>query len=88
MPVSYDPEMHRQRKVEQATVLKPKSLSGESRILISKTRSEKKITQIDLNVQCGFPKNTLRDIESGKLIPLPPQLRIINARLGLNLKLE
>ena len=49
MPISISPEVHRQRKVEQATILKPKSLSGESRIQISKARSEKKITQNDLN---------------------------------------
>ena len=51
MPISISPEVHRQRKVEQATILKPKSLSGESRIQISKARSEKKITQNDLNIQ-------------------------------------
>jgi ribosome-binding protein aMBF1 (putative translation factor) len=88
MPISISPEVHRQRKVEQATILKPKSLSGESRIQISKARSEKKITQNDLNIHCSFPKNTIRDVESGKITPSSVQLRIINARLGLNLKLE
>ena len=70
MPISISPEVHRQRKVEQATILKPKSLSGESRIQISKARSEKKITQNDLNIHSI--------IEEIVLIPLVNKLENSN----------
>jgi ribosome-binding protein aMBF1 (putative translation factor) len=81
-------EVHRQRKIENSDSLKPKSLSFESRNTITQMRAVKRLTQEQLNISCRFPKNTIRDIENGKLIPHPKQLGTINSILGISVKLS
>jgi hypothetical protein len=46
-----------------------------------------KRTQAELNTLCGFPANTIRDIESGKLTPTIGQLNTLNRVLKTGLKL-
>ena len=44
--------------------------------------------QVDLNVQCQFPVNTIREIEAGRLVPTIQQLNPLNRVLKTGLKLE
>lgn len=75
------------RKLESEDLPAPtKSLSGESRALIVKKRTEASQTQAQLNNACSFPANTIRDIESGKLCPTPTQLNVLNRVLKTQLK--
>ena len=63
-----------------------KTLGPESRQLIIATRLAFSWNQTQLNTQCAFPTNTIRDIESAKLCPTPTQLNILNRVLKLALK--
>jgi ribosome-binding protein aMBF1 (putative translation factor) len=68
--------------------LPTKSLSGASRHAIVAARVAREWTQAQLNTQCSFPSNTMRDIESGKLCPTPTQLGVLNRVLKLALKYD
>lgn len=68
--------------------LPTKSLSGASRHAIITARVAREWTQAQLNTQCSFPSNTIRDIESGKLCPTPTQLGVLNRVLKLALKYD
>lgn len=88
-PVHYTHDAAAARKLEQAEDVCPvKKLSNASRTLIMQKRAEKQMNQTQLNTHCSFPANTIRDIESGKLIPTQNQLTTINNALKLSLKLE
>lgn len=65
-----------------------KSLGGASRHSIASARVAREWTQAQLNTQCSFPSNTIRDIESGKLCPTPAQLGALNRILKLALKYD
>jgi ribosome-binding protein aMBF1 (putative translation factor) len=65
-----------------------KHLSPETRQHIVAKRVEKGWNQQQLNAQCSFPPNTVRDIENGRQIPTPMQLNILNRVLGISLKFE
>ena len=76
------------RKIDAATEpIKMKELPIESRQAIMATRSANKWTQIELNQRCGFPANTIRDIESGRLTPSSSQLSFLSRVLKIQLKL-
>jgi ribosome-binding protein aMBF1 (putative translation factor) len=68
--------------------LPTKLLSGASRHAIVTARIAREWTQAQLNTQCSFPPNTIRDIESGKLCPTPTQLGVLNRVLKLALKYD
>jgi len=75
------------RKLENDDIPKPKkSLSSESRQAILQGRVTNKWNQTQLNTQCSFPQNTIRDIENGKLYPTPQQLNVLSRVLKVVLK--
>ena len=67
---------------------KTKILSPETRQQLIQQRAALKLNQIQLNQLCGFPVNTIRDIESGKIVPGQNQLNIMNRHLKTNAKLS
>jgi len=76
-------------KLEAADApVKPKMLSGESRKLLTATRVALGKTQVQLNQQCAFPPNTIRELEAGHVHPTGAQLNRLNRELRIGLKLE
>ena len=76
-------------KLEAADApVKPKMLSGESRKLLTATRVALGKTQVQLNQQCAFPPNTIRELEAGHIHPTGAQLNKLNRELRIGLKLE
>lgn len=71
--------------------VKQKVLAPESRQAIVNFRVGpdvvQKRTQAELNALCGFPPNTIRDIEAGKLTPSIGQLNTLNRVMKAGLKL-
>lgn len=63
-------------------------LSSETRQQIIAKRVEQKWSQVDLDKQCNFPPHTMRDIESGRAVPSPTQLNVLNRVLKVALKFE
>lgn len=79
-------EGQRLRKLEQATTAgKRKVLSEITRRQIASYRVGVGWSQDELNRQCQFPVNTIREIESGRLVPNPRQLNQLNATIKMNL---
>jgi ribosome-binding protein aMBF1 (putative translation factor) len=75
------------RRLEADDIPKPKkSLSSESRQAILQGRVANKWNQTQLNTQCSFSQNTIRDIENGKLCPTPQQLNVLSRVLKVVLK--
>ena len=66
--------------------VKMKELSSESRQAMMGVRAANKWTQVELNRLCGFPVNTIREMEAGRQCPNPKQLSIINRVLKTQLK--
>lgn len=76
-------------KLEAADApVKPKMLSSESRKLLTSTRVSIGKTQVQLNQQCAFPPNTIRELEAGHVHPTGAQLNRLNRELRIGLKLE
>jgi ribosome-binding protein aMBF1 (putative translation factor) len=83
------PDVAGQRSLEQQeTAQKPKTLSTESRTQIMQVRAAMKKTQVELNQICQFPANTVRDIESGRIVPTPSQLIRLNRALNVKFALS
>lgn len=83
------PDVAAQRGLEQQeTAQKPKTLSTESRTQIMQVRAAMKKTQVELNQMCQFPANTVRDIESGRIVPTPSQLIRLNRALNVKFALS
>jgi len=74
------------RKVEETEIGRPKQLSSESRTEIIQKRVALGKSQVQLNQDCRFPVNTMREIESGRLCPTQPQLNMLNRVLKASLK--
>lgn len=89
-PVKVSAEAAHKRKIADADgPIKLKQLSSESRQNMIRARTESlKKTQVELNQVCGFPPNTIRDIEAGKLTPSGGQLNILSAQLRIPMRLE
>lgn len=51
-------------------------------------RLEMKLTQDKLNTVCAFPKNIIKDIEAGKLIPSEGQKQKLQHVLSIQIKTE
>lgn len=78
-----------QRSLEQEEIPKlKKRLSIETRQLLTNKRIERTLKQTELDRNCAFPSGTIRDFESGKAVPTPTQLNILNKTLGISLKFE
>ena len=77
------------RKLEEAdTPMKLKKLTAASRQEIVTRRTAASWNQTQLNQQCLFPVNTIREIEAGRLTPTTQQLNTLNRVLKTGLKLE
>ena len=73
------------RAVEEMEIGRPKQLSTESRTEIVQKRVALGKSQVQLNQDCRFPVNTMREIESGRLCPTPSQLSVLNRVLKAKL---
>jgi hypothetical protein len=76
-----------QRRVENEELPVQKTLSTESRTQMMQLRAAMKKTQVELNQMCGFPANTIREIEAGRLTPNPSQLIRLNNVLRVKFSL-
>jgi ribosome-binding protein aMBF1 (putative translation factor) len=82
-------EAAQMKKIELSeTPPKAKELSQQSRQEIILKRVSKKWSQQDLNNQCSFALNTIRELEAGRLTPSPQQLNTLNRVLGCQVKLD
>jgi hypothetical protein len=81
-------EAARLRKVESDESYKPKTLDPQSRHEMILRRVANKWTQDDLNRQCAFPNNTIREIEASRHTPTSSQLNALNRVLKCGLKLS
>lgn len=79
-------EANNARKLEAMEIGKPKSLSPESRNEIVQKRVALGKNQVQLNQDCRFPVNTIRDIENGRMCPSISQLNVLNRVLKSSLK--
>ena len=79
-------DAQQKRKVEETEIGRPKQLSNESRTEIIQKRVALGKSQVQLNQDCRFPVNTMREIESGRLCPTQPQLNMLNRVLKAALK--
>ncbi len=88
-PLKVSPQMSQMRKLAEAeTAGKPKRLSPESKQEIILKRLNNKWTQDQLNQECRFPVNTIREIEAGRLCPSSQQLNTLNRILKTGLKYD
>ncbi|NBR60180.1 MAG: hypothetical protein EBT86_00750 [Actinobacteria bacterium] len=77
------------RRAEEEDIPKlKKHLSTASRTEITSKRIQRGQNQVQLNQECSFPPNTIRDFENGRAVPTPTQLNILNRVLGLALRYE
>ena len=76
------------RKIENSDAVKVRQLSGDARKELTQRRVALGKTQVQLNNDCKFGLNIIRDIESGKYCPLPQQLGVLNRVLRCNVKFE
>lgn len=84
-----NPDAAHLRKLDAAdTPVKPKRLTAQSRQEIVTRRTTAGWNQTQLNQQCLFPVNTIREIEAGRLTPTTQQLNTLNRVLKTGLKLE
>lgn len=82
----FTPEAQQLRKIEEAEVpTKPKQLAPTSRQEIITRRVANKWSQVELNQNCSFPINTIREIEAGRLCPSIQQLNTLNRVLKCGL---
>jgi len=66
----------------------PRRLTPESRNTIVQKRVALGKNQVQLNLDCRFPVNTIRDIENGRFCPNPQQLSVLNRVLKASLKYQ
>ena len=75
-------------KLDTNEIVKPKTLSSDSRKEMIATRIALKKSQVDMDRQCALPPHTFREIEAGRLTPVGPMLNRINRELKIGLRLE
>jgi hypothetical protein len=76
------------KKIEETEIGKAKALTTESRQELVQKRVALGKNQVQLNQDCRFPVNTIRDIECGRYCPNPGQLNTLNRVLKSALKYE
>ena len=87
--VTFSSDAALQRKLAESDEIgqvKMKTLSPPTRQEIVQRRVANGWNQQQLNQQCGFPANLIRDIESGRVTPSPTQLNILNRILRAALR--
>jgi ribosome-binding protein aMBF1 (putative translation factor) len=72
--------------LENTEIGKQKALTPESRQMIIQKRVALGKNQVQLNQDCRFPVNTIREIEAGRLCPTIQQVNMLNRVLSANLK--
>jgi len=77
-----------EKKIENNEVIVRKHVDPSTLKSLIQTRIEKKLTQITADNLCGFPRNTFREIESGRLIPNSKQISLIQKSLGVVIRLS
>jgi len=81
----YTPQAQAARKLAEAEDAgKPKTLADRQELV--NRRVAKSWSQTELNQQCRFPVNTIREIEAGRLCPSIQQLNTLNRVLKCGLK--
>ena len=78
------PEVRAAAKLANTEIGKPKVLADRQEIVTRRLANS--WSQAQLNMQCRFPINTIRDIESGKICPTIQQLNMLNRVLKCGLK--
>jgi len=73
-------------KIEMTEIGKLKALTTESRQEIIQKRVALGKNQVQLNQDCRFPVNTIREFEAGRLCPNTQQLNTLNRVLHASLK--
>jgi len=73
-------------KLDTTEVGKTRQLTSESRNELIMKRLALSKNQVQLNQDCRFPVNTIRDIENGRYCPNPGQLNTLNRVLKASLK--
>lgn len=81
-------EAIRLAKLDRDEVVKSKVLSSQSRKDLIAARLALKKSQTDIDRQCMFPANTLREIEAGRATPTGAILNRLNRELKVSLRLE
>jgi ribosome-binding protein aMBF1 (putative translation factor) len=87
-PVNMSQDAAYLRKIENSDNVKIRQLSGDARKELTQRRVALGKTQVQLNNDCKFGLNIIRDIESGKYCPLPQQLGVLNRVLRCNVKFD
>ena len=87
-PVNMSQDAAYLRKIENSDNVKIRQLSGDARKELTQRRVALGKTQVQLNNDCKFGLNIIRDIESGKYCPLPQQLNVLNRVLRCNVKFD
>jgi len=77
-----------EKKIENNEAIIRKHIDSTTLKSLIQTRIEKKLTQINADNLCGFPRNTFREIESGRLIPNSKQISLIQKSLGVVIRLS
>jgi ribosome-binding protein aMBF1 (putative translation factor) len=72
--------------LEVTEIGKQKTLTAESRQEIIQKRVALGKNQVQLNQDCRFPVNTIREFEAGRLCPTVQQLNMLNRVLRASLK--
>jgi ribosome-binding protein aMBF1 (putative translation factor) len=80
----HDPAKAFARKLDNEQIVLTKSSVIKNDI--QKARHDKNLTQEQVDLQCGFPKGTIKKYENGTAIISSPELQKINKVLGLQLK--
>lgn len=75
-------------RLEKEDIGKLRSLSIESRNEMTQKRVALGKNQVQLNMDCRFPANTIREIESGRVCPNPSQLSLLNRVLRSSIKYQ
>jgi len=73
-------------RLEATEIGRPKQLTSESRNEIIQKRVAMGLTQIQLNQNCRFPANTIREFEAGRICPNQQQIQTLNRLLKTSLK--
>jgi hypothetical protein len=79
---------HLRRLDETEVAEKRKRVAATSKQELIQARLARSLTQDKADAECCLPKHTMRDIESGRLLPGQPVLRAISKNLGVNLRFE
>jgi len=77
-----------EKKIENNETIIRKHIDSTSLKSLIQTRIEKKLTQINADNLCGFPRNTFREIESARLVPNSKQISLIQKSLGVVIRLS